>query len=460
MVVEADQTARTMAVRVLRSHDLRLGAGAGEGARRGARAHRPRGRPRRLAHTRPGRSPPGSARVPRRDRLSLVAPGRHARRGSPRPHDRDHGHGQRQVAGLQPPGARHARPRSQRARSLPVSDQGARPGPGTRPGAPRPEVPAPGDLRRRHPEGGARRDPPPLEPDPHEPGHAPHGGAAQPSDVGRRARQPRVGGGGRGARVPRRVRLPRGQRAAPAAQARARLRHRAALRAHERHDRQPGGAGRAPDRARLHARGPRRRTAGGAADRDVEPAARERGARAARVRALRGGQPARRPGAARRAHHLLPEVAPRRGADPALRPPAPGGRRPRRPGRADRPLPRRLHARAAARARAPAGRGRAAGGRGHQRARAGHRHRRAGRGDLRDLPGHGREPAPDVGARRAARARAGDVRGGRGRARPVLLPPPRRVPRPAGGAGDPRPRVRGDLPRAPRRRRVRAAADR
>ena len=104
-----DQTARTMAVRVLRSHDLRLGAGAGEGARRGARSHRPRGRSARLAHARPGRSPPGSARVPRRDRLSLVAPGRHARGGSPRPHDRDHGHGQRQVARLQPPGARHAR---------------------------------------------------------------------------------------------------------------------------------------------------------------------------------------------------------------------------------------------------------------------------------------------------------------------------------------------------------------
>ena len=187
------------------------------------------------------------------------------------------------------------------------------------------EVPAPGDLRRRHAEGGARRDPPPLEPHPHEPGHAPRGRAAQPPDLGRRAGQPRLGRGGRGARVPRRVRLPRGQRAPPPAAACSRLRHRAALRAHERHDRQPDGAGRAADRARLHARGPRRRAASGAADRDVEPAARERGAGPAGVGAVRGGQPARRPGAARRAHDLLPEVAPRRGADPALRPRAPRG---------------------------------------------------------------------------------------------------------------------------------------
>ena len=55
--------------------------------------------------------------------------------------------------------------------------------------------------------------------------------------------------------------------------------------------------------------------------------------------------------------------------------------------------------------------------------------------------------------------RAGDVRGRRGRARPVLLPPPRRVPRAARGAGDPRPRVGGDPPRPPDRGGLRAAAD-
>ena len=74
------------------------------------------------------------------------------------------------------------------------------------------------------------------------------------------------------------------------------------------------------------------------------------------------------------------------------------------------------------------------------------------------FPGHGRQPAPDVGPRRAAPGRPGDVRGRRGRARPVLLPPPRRVPRAAGGAGDPRPRVRGDPPGPPDRRGLRAAA--
>ena len=105
----------------------------------------------------------------------------------------------------------------------------------------------------------------------------------------------------------------------------------------------------------------------------------------------------------------------------------------------DRALPRRLHAAAAARAGAQAARGRAARRGGHQRARARHRHRLARRGDLRDLPRHRRLAAPDVGPRRPPRPRAGALRGRRGRARPVLLPPPRRVPRPPGRGGDPRP---------------------
>ena len=75
------------------------------------------------------------------------------------------------------------------------------------------------------------------------------------------------------------------------------------------------------------ARGPRRRPARRAPDRDVEPAARGRAARAARLGAVRGGEPAGRAGRARDPNDLLPEVAPRRGADPALRAPAPGGRR-------------------------------------------------------------------------------------------------------------------------------------
>ena len=117
-----------------------------------------------------------------------------------------------------------------------------------------------------------------------------------------------------------------------------------------------------------------------------------------------------------------------------------------------------LHAVAAARDRAAAG-GRRAAGRGvHRRPGAGHRHRRPGRRDLRDLPGHRGQPAPDVGPRRAPRHRPRPVRGRRRRARPVLLPPPRGVPGAAGGVGDPRPRVRGDLPGPPRGGGLRAAA--
>ena len=101
-----------------------------------------------------------------------------------------------------------------------------------------------------------------------------------------------------------------------------------------------------------------------------------------------------------------------------------GRRRPRRPGD---PLPGGLHAAAAPRDRAPAGERRAARRRDDERARAGHRHRPPRRGDVGDLPRHGREPAPAVGPRGAHRARRpGDVRRGRRRAGPVLLPPSRR----------------------------------
>ena len=62
------------------------------------------------------------------------------------------------------------------------------------------------------------------------------------------------------------------------------------------------------------------------------------------------------------------------------------------------------------------------------------------------------------GPRRAPRARARRLRRGRGRARPVLLPPPRRVPRPPGRGGDPRPRERADPRRAPAVRGARGAA--
>ena len=72
-----------------------------------------------------------------------------------------------------------------------------------------------------------------------------------------------------------------------------------------------------------------------------------------------------------------------------------------------------------------------------------------------DVPGDRRVAAADVGPRGSPRPGARGLRRRRGRAGPVLLPPPRRVPRPAGGVGDPRPRVRGDPHRPPALRRAR-----
>ena len=113
---------------------------------------------------------------------------------------------------------------------------------------------------------------------------------------------------------------------------------------------------------------------------------------------------------------------------------------------------------AAPRDRVPARLGRPARRRRHRCARARHRRRRARRRDLRQLPRHGRQPAPDVGPRRPEPPRARRLRRGRGRARPVLLPPPRRVPRAAGRGGDPRSPLRADPDAAPARRRLRGAA--
>ena len=125
---------------------------------------------------------------------------------------------------------------------------------------------------------------------------------------------------------------------------------------------------------------------------------------------------------------------------------------------ADRALPRRLHRRSSG-ASSSAGWSRASCSASSRRTRwssastsARWTRRSASRSRDRRLA------APDVGPRRAPRARAGGLRRGRGRARPVLLPPPGRVPRPAGGGGDPRPRQRADLRRARAVRRARGAA--
>ena len=83
------------------------------------------------------------------------------------------------------------------------------------------------------------------EPDPLQPGHAPRRRAAAPRPLGRRALEPRLRDRRRGARLPRRLRLARRQRAAPAAAARAGLRRRAAVPARLGDDREPGRARRA-----------------------------------------------------------------------------------------------------------------------------------------------------------------------------------------------------------------------
>ena len=64
----------------------------------------------------------------------------------------------------------------------------------------------------------------------------------------------------------------------------------------------------------------------------------------------------------------------------------------------------------------------------------------------------------DVGACGAPGARPGGLPRRRGRARPVLLPPPRGVPRSRGGGRDPRSREPADLQTAPALRRARGAA--
>ena len=160
-----------------------------------------------------------------------------------------HRHRVGQVAVLPAPDARGAGHRPQGPRAVPVPDQGAGPGPGAldRPLRPDPSR-APGDLRRRHAAQRALGDPQALEPDPHQPRHAPRRDPAPPPGVGRPVLKPRLRRRRRGPRLPRGVRLPRRQRAAAAAPRGGDPRHDAALPAHLSDDRQPGGAGRAPHR--------------------------------------------------------------------------------------------------------------------------------------------------------------------------------------------------------------------
>ncbi len=285
------------------------------GRSRGREARAPgiRGRPSARAGAAARRPAPVAARRPaaRRDRAALHPPGRGARGRLGGPDDRHDRHRVGQVTVLQPAGARRVVQRRQGARAVPVPHEGAGPGPGARDPCARARQGRPaGDLRRRHPARGAHRDPPQGEPRPDQPRHAPRRDPAQPPDVGGLLREPRGRRGGRGARLPRRVRLARGQRAAQTAPDRSGVRHVAADPVRVRHDRQPGRARGAADRPRGHRPGrPRRLSPCPPAHRDVEPAGDRRGAAAAPQRAGRGRRRALRPRHGRRALHLLHQVA-------------------------------------------------------------------------------------------------------------------------------------------------------
>ena len=135
----------------------------------------------------------------------------------------------------------------------------------------------------------------------------------------------------------------------------------------------------------------------GAHGRALEPAAAGRRARAARVRARRGGEAAGPVRRARAPHADVREEPQGGRADPSLH------RRAARRRLAALAVPRRLHAGAAARDRAAARGGRAARRLSDERARARDRHRPARRGHLGRLPRHGRLAAAAVGPSRPAR---------------------------------------------------------
>ena len=165
------------------------------------------------------------------------------------------GHGERQVARVHAARARGGVRAAVGARALPLPDQGAGAGSGARAARVRAR-PAAGGLRRRH---AARAAPPraPLrEPDPHEPRHAARRHPAEPPALGGGADQPHARRDRRGAHLPRRLRLARLARAAPAAARLRALRLRAAVPARERDDREPRAGLRRAHRPRRAGRRP------------------------------------------------------------------------------------------------------------------------------------------------------------------------------------------------------------
>ena len=174
---------------------------------------------------------------------AVLAPGRGLGGDPPRRARRDHDrHREREEPRVQPAGARSARRAAEAPRALPLPHEGPLPGSGPRArraeGQERPRR----DLRRRHGRRAPLADPQVVEPDPDQPGHAPRGRPAAPRPLGGRSFQPPLCRRRRGARVPRGVRLARGQRPAPPTPARPRVRSGTAVPARLRDDRESGRA--------------------------------------------------------------------------------------------------------------------------------------------------------------------------------------------------------------------------
>ncbi|MCW0448640.1 hypothetical protein NB706_001474 [Xanthomonas sacchari] len=198
-------------------------------AQRAAGAPLPRPHHRQLHHPRPGRplrADPGrraagaGRRIARtRHRAAVQPPGRGLGRGAAR-RARGHRHPHRlgQVAVLHAAGGGSGDDRAGQG-AVPVPDQGAGAGPGGRAAGPQPCRRPRGEglhLRRRHPRRCAPGDPPARRHRGQQPGHAAPGDPAASHQVGAVLREPALCGDRRDPHLPRRVRQPRRQRAAPA----------------------------------------------------------------------------------------------------------------------------------------------------------------------------------------------------------------------------------------------------
>src|SRR6476661_8297992 len=245
----------------------------------------PRARPSRARAGRasvPGR-PPGRARRPAgiaRDRGPLPAPGRGARgaRGRPRRDARD-GDRQREVTRVP---ARVRPRRAHRPEShgvVPLPDEGPRARPA--PLGPFAQAPATQSvrLRRGHAAGGTPADPDEREPRADQPRHAPRVAAPRPRPVGRLLLTAVPRGGRRGARAPRRLRLPGRDGPPPAPAVDRRTRRRPPLVPRHRYGREPGGAGLPPHGSGRRGRRARRVAARPEALRALEPTGDRRGDR-------------------------------------------------------------------------------------------------------------------------------------------------------------------------------------